>query len=85
MSTGAVQPVVDSVAGLRDRCAHGTFSGRTVGVSRRARNVAFTLQTLTELLLRLSNMLAENVPACSLVSAEVAYRPVDRLIISPGN
>ncbi len=85
MSTRAAEPALDSFLRFFDRRAHGMFSSRAVGVSRRAGNAGFLLQTLAQLLIALSNMLAQNVAAGSLVLAEVARGSTRRLHLNPGS
>ena len=82
MSTGPAHPARDSVLRLCDGSAHRVLRSRPVGVSRRARDVALTLQTLAELFFRLPYMLAENVPPRRLVAAEVAHGTVRRLVMA---
>ena len=76
MSARAVEPALDSSLRLCNRGAHRVLSGGAVGVSRRAGDVAFLLQTLAQLLIGLPNMLAQNVSAGGLVLAEVAHRSI---------
>src|ERR1019366_2187860 len=83
MSTGAAEPALDSVLRFCDRRAHGMLGGRAVGVGRRAGNVGFPFQALAQLLIGLSNMLAQNVPAGGLVLAEVALRTIRLVNLSP--
>ncbi len=73
MSTRAVEPALNSALRFRDRRAHGMFSGRAVGVGRRAGNAAFPLQALAQLLIGLPHVLAQNVSAGGLVLAEVTH------------
>src|SRR5208282_1800175 len=83
MSTGAVEPALDSVLRLCDGCAHGVLSRRAVGVGRRTGNARLPLQSLAQLIIGLSHMLAQNVPAGGLVLAEVARGKIRHAHLNP--
>ena len=85
MSTRSAQPALDSILRRGDRSAHSTLGGRTVGISRRARNARLALQSLAQLVVSLSHVLAQDVPARSLVLAEVAGWTVGRVRLSTRN
>src|ERR1700686_1762606 len=76
MSTRAIEPTLDSPLRLCNRRSHCVLCGRAVGVSRRAGDVSFLLQSLAQLRIGLPNMLAQNVAASGLVVAEVAHRSI---------
>ena len=83
MSSRAIQPALDAVLRLGDGCAHGMLSGGAVGVGGRARNAAFPLQTLAQLIIGLSHMFTQNVSAGGLVLSEVAHRAIGHVAFSP--
>ena len=83
MSTRAAEPALNSVLRFCDGGAHGVFSGRAVGVSRRAGNAAFPLQALAQFVIGLSHMLAQNVSTSGLVLAEVAHGTMGRVGLDP--
>src|SRR5271170_982479 len=59
MPARAAEPVLDFALRLCDRRAHGMLGGGTVGIGRRAGNVALPLQTLAQLLFSLSHVFAQ--------------------------
>lgn len=77
MAAGPVEPALDAVLRLRDGGAHGLFGGGTIGVSGRSGDVAFSLETLAELVVGLADVLAQNVTAGGFVLAEVAGGAID--------
>src|ERR1700722_5978054 len=72
MAAGAIEPVLYPALRLRNGCADGAFGSLAIGVGRRSGDVFFALQAVAQLLLGLSDVLAENVSAGTLVLAEVA-------------
>ena len=83
MSTRAAEPALNSVLRCCDGRAHGMFSGRAVGVSRRAGNAGLPLQALAQFVVGLSHMLAQNVSTGGLVPAEVAHGTIGRVGLDP--
>ena|ERR1700722_4208413 len=67
VAAGAIEPAIDSPAGLSDRGADSPLGGFAVGVGGCSGDVLFARQTVAQLLLSLSDVLAENVSAGALV------------------
>ncbi len=83
MSAGTIQPALDAILGHSDGRTDSVLGGTAVCIGRCARDITLPFEALAELVIRPSDMLAEDVAAGVLVLGEVA-RGAGRVGLDPG-
>ena len=74
----AINPTVNLVRILGQRSTHGALSGSAIGVSGRARNVAFVVQPFQQLLVGASGVLAHSVAASVFIRLQIVADAIAR-------
>ena len=67
MLTLSLQPALDALSVLPNRCPDGVLSRSTISIGRGSRNVGLFLETVSKLIIGLPDVLAQDVAACGFV------------------